>query len=79
MNSTKCEAAINDIVKYYNQNESDKTTMHKNEIYALSYLLDEMNAHIKIDRMHELTISELKHVIAKVIFAFSESQKKSST
>jgi hypothetical protein len=76
MNNTKCEAAIIEVVKYYTEKESDKTTMHKNEIYALSYLIDEMSAHIKIECLNQLTISELQHVIAKVIFAFTENQKK---
>jgi hypothetical protein len=76
MNNTKCEAAIIEVVKYYTENESDKTTIHKNEIYALSYLLDEINAHTKIECLNQLTISELQHVIAKVIFSFTENQKK---
>lgn len=78
MNNAKCEAAINDIVKYYEVNESDKTRMHTNEIYSLSYLIDEMDAYMKVNSMHELTISELKHVIAKVIFALNENRKKVS-
>ena len=76
MNNTKCESAIIEVVKYYTAKESDNTTMHKNEIYAISYLLDEINAHTKIECLNQLTISELQHVIAKVIFSFTENQKK---